>query len=107
MSERKARVRELQKRRDELAASLPALDKTRTETVQANSYTQARQRAGVTEHSADEMARLGADEAAAHAAMRDVRIEMHRLDAEIESESRSDLGGRVGGALRRLRGGDR
>lgn len=107
MSEKKERIRELRKRRDELAASLPELDKKRAETVQANSYTRARQRAGVTDHSADEMGRLGADEAAAHAAMRDVRVEMHRLDAELESESRGDRGGRVGGAFRRLRGGDR
>jgi hypothetical protein len=107
MSEKKSRVRELRKRRDELAASLTGLDKKRADTVQASSYMRARDRAGVTDHTADEMAQVGDDEAAAHAAMRDVRAEMHRLDAEIASESGRGLGARVGDALRRVRRRDR
>jgi hypothetical protein len=103
MSERSSRIRQLRKRRDELAASLPELDKERADTVRERSYTRARDRAGVTSHTAAETEELDAKEAASHAAMRDVRVEMHRLDAEIESEPRGGLGATIGRALRRLR----
>jgi hypothetical protein len=103
MSERSSRIRQLRERRDELAASLPALDKERADTVRERSYTRARDRAGVTSYTAEQTAALDAKEAAAHAAMRDVRVEMHRLDAEIESEPRGGFAAPVGRALRRLR----
>jgi hypothetical protein len=104
MSEKKARIRDLRRRRDELADSLAALEKTRADTVQQHSYSRARDRAGVTGgDTADETARLGADEDAAHAALRDVRMEMHRIDAEIESEQRDGSGSRIGRVLGRVR----
>jgi hypothetical protein len=107
MSESKAKIRDLRKRRDELAASLPALDKKRAETVQENSFVRARASAGVTGHTPDDLDRLGADEMAAHAALREVRVEMHRLDAEIETEQRNGSGTGLGRVLGRVRLRDR
>ena len=59
--------------------------------------------AGVRNQTIEQIGASEAEEAAAHAALRDVRVEMHRIDAEIESEPRSGIGATLGGALRRVR----
>ncbi|MBD0329991.1 MAG: hypothetical protein ICV64_07805 [Thermoleophilia bacterium] len=50
-------------------------------------------------------AQLAADEAAAHAAMRDARAELHRLDMQIESQPRDGLAKKFGSAFSRRRRG--
>jgi hypothetical protein len=99
MSERSARIRDLRTQRDELVSLLPDLEHKRAETVRENSYMRARAGAGVRSQTIEEIGVAEAEELAAHAALRDVRVEMHRLDAEIESEP----SGGVGATLRRLR----
>jgi hypothetical protein len=93
MSERNARIRELRARRDELASLLPELENRRAETVRENSYMRARIGAGVRSQTIEEIGVAEAEEASAHAALRDVRVEMHRIDAEIESEPSTGLRG--------------
>ena len=104
MSESNSVLAELKRQRAEVAASLEAIDRKRAETVQNNSFAQARQRAGVGESTSAETAQLKADEAAAHAAMRDARAELNRLDVEIAGQPRPGFGTKLRGALRR---GDR
>ena len=103
MSDSNSVLRELQRQREEVAASLEVLDKKRAETVQNHSFAHARERAGVGEPSA-ETAQLKADETAAHAAMRDARAELNRLDVEIAGQPRPGLRAKLRTALRR---GDR
>lgn len=104
MSENRSVLDELKRQRDEVAASLEALDRKRAATVQTHSFARARERAGVGEGSSAETAQLKADEADAHAAMRDARAELARLDVEIASRPRPGLGAKLRGALHR---GDR
>ena len=94
---------ELEQRRGELSRSLPGLSENRAETYRRNSDALALDRAGVKHERPQEMVRLGADEVAADAAIRDVQRELRDIDAEFEHIPRWGLGGRVGRAVRRAR----
>jgi hypothetical protein len=93
---------ERKRRRKELAESLPALSQKRTDTYRLNSDALALDRAGVKHQGPQEKVRLGENEAAADAAIRDAQREIRHLDAQIQSAS--GLGARVGRAARRVRG---
>ena len=94
---------ELEQRRGELSRSLSGLSENRAETYRRNSDALALDRAGVKHERRQEMVRLGADEVAADAAIRDVQRELRDIDAEIKLMPRRRLGARVGRALRRAR----
>ena len=94
---------ELEQRRDELTRTLPGLSENRANTYRRNSDALALDRAGVKHERPQEMVRLGADEVAADAAIRDVQRELRDIDAEIKLMPRRRLGARVGRALRRAR----
>jgi hypothetical protein len=93
---------EVERRRDELARSLPDLNAKRTNTYRLNSDALALDRAGVKRHETGEMERLKENEVAADAAIRDVQLELRQLDAEMERMPRGGFG-RVGRAVRRAR----
>ncbi|TML79253.1 MAG: hypothetical protein E6G09_15955 [Actinobacteria bacterium] len=82
---------------------MPGLSENRAETYRRNSDALALDRAGVKHERPQEMVRLGADEVAADAAIRDVQRELRDIDAEIKLMPRRRLGARVGRALRRAR----
>jgi hypothetical protein len=92
---------ELEQRRDELSRALPGLSENRAETYRRNSDALARDRAGVKHERPEEMVRLGEDEVAADAAIREVQRELRDIDAEIKLMPRRRLGARVGRALHR------
>ena len=94
---------ELEQRRGELSRSLPGLSENRAETYRRNSDALALDRAGVKHERPQEMVRLGADDVAADAAIRDVQRELRDIDAEIKLMPRRRLGARVGRAIRRAR----
>jgi len=94
---------ELEQRRGELLRSLPGLSANRADTYRRNSDALALDRAGVKHERPQEMVRLGADEVAADAAIRDVQRELRDIDAKIKLMPRRRLGARVGRALRRAR----
>lgn len=94
---------ELEQRRGELSRSLPGLGEARAETYRRNSDALALERAGVKHEGPQEMERLGEDEVAADAAIRDVQRELHDIDAEIDRLPRRRLGARVGRAFHRGR----
>ena len=94
---------ELEQRRGELSRSRPGLSENRAETYRRNSDALALDRAGVKHERPQEMVRLGADEVAADAAIRDVQRELRDIDAEIKLMPRRRLGARVGRALHRAR----
>jgi hypothetical protein len=93
---------EVERRRDELARSLPDLSEKRTDTYRLNSDALALDRAGVKRQAAGELERLQENEVAADAAIRDVQQELRQLDAEMERMPRRGFG-RVGRAVRRAR----
>ena len=93
---------EVERRRDELARSLPDLIEKRTNTYRLNSDALALDRADVKRQAAREMERLQENEVAADAAIRDVQRELRQLDAEMERMPRRGFG-RVGRAVRRAR----
>src|SRR5438105_14098318 len=84
---------ELEQRRGELSRSLPGLSENRAETYRHNSAALALDRAGVKHERPQEMVRLGADEVAADAAIRDVQRELRDIDAE-SSSCRAGASGR-------------
>src|SRR6266550_1511167 len=90
---------ELEQRRGELSRSLPGLSENRAETYRRNSDALALDRAGVKHERPQEMVRLGEDEVAADAAIRDVQRELRDIDAEIKLIPRRGLGARVGRAF--------
>jgi len=94
---------ELVQRRGQLTLSLPGLSENRADTYRRNSDALALDRAGVKHERPQEMVRLGEDEVAADAAIRDVQRELRDIDAEIKLMPRRRLGARVGRALRRAR----
>ncbi len=94
---------ELEQRRGELSRSLPGLSENRADTYRRNSDALALDRAGVKHERPQEMVRLGEDEVAADAAIRDVQRELRDIDAEIKLIPRRGLGARVARALRRAR----
>jgi len=95
--------KELRQRRAELSESLPALSRTRDQTYRLNSDALALDRAGVTHHAPQEMARLEEDQVGADAAIRDAQRELRNLDAEIRNAPGGGFGARVGRAVRRAR----
>ena len=94
---------ELEQRRGQLTRSLPGLSENRADTYRRNSDALALDRAGVKHERPQEMVRLGEDEVAADAAIRDVQRELRDIDAKIKLMPRRRLGARVGRALRRAR----
>jgi hypothetical protein len=94
---------ELERRREELAESLPALSWKRDETYRLNSNALALDRAGVTHRGPQEIERMEEEEVAANQAIRDAQRELRDLDADITSESGVGIGAKVGRALRRVR----
>ena len=94
---------ELEQRRAEPTESLQGLSENRADTYRRNSDALALDRAGVKHERPQEMVRLGADEVAADAAIRDVQRELRDIDAEIKLMPRRRLGARVGRAIRRAR----
>jgi hypothetical protein len=96
---------ELEQRRDELTQTLPGLSENRANTYRRNSDALALDRAGVKHQQPEEMVRLGEDEVAADAAIRDAQRELRDIDAEIELLPRSGLGARVARALGRAPAG--
>lgn len=91
--------RELQERRQELVESLPRLTQERAATYRLNSDAHALDRAGVKRQAPTEMARLGDDEVAADAAIRDAQLELRDIDAKMQSAPRIGFGARVGRAV--------
>ena len=79
------------------------MSENRAETYRRNSDALALDRAGVKHERPQEMVRLGEDEVAADAAIRDVQRELRDIDAEIKLMPRRRLGARVGRALHRAR----
>jgi len=96
---------ELQQRRARLSESLPGLSRKLDQTYRLSSDAQALNRAGVTHHPPQEIARLTEDEDGANAAIRDVQRELRSLDAEIKSAPGGGPATKLGRALRRLRAG--
>ena len=94
---------ELERRRNELTAALPALTENQAKTYRRNSDVRALDRAGVKREEPQELARLEEAEVAAHTAIRDAQRELHDVDAEIERLPRQGLGARVSRSFRRGR----
>jgi hypothetical protein len=94
---------ELEQRRDELTRTLPGLSENRADAYRRNSDALALDRAGVKHERPEEMVRLGEDEVAAHAAIRDAQRELRDIEAEIKLMPRRRLGARVGSAFHRAR----
>jgi hypothetical protein len=90
---------ELEQRRDELTRTLPGLSDNRANTYRRNSDALALERAGVKHERPEEMVRLGEDEVAAHAAIRDAQRELRDIDAEIKLMPRDGLAARLGRAF--------
>ena len=97
------RKTELRKRRTELSGSLPGLTQKRDHTYRLSSDALALDRAGVKPHAAEDLARLGADQAGADAAIRAAQREIRDLDAEIHRGSGGGLGARMARIVRRPR----
>jgi hypothetical protein len=93
---------EVERRRNELARSLPDLSEKRTNTYRLNSDALALDRAGVKRQAAGDMEQLKENEVAADAAIRNVQQELRQLDAEMERMPRRGFG-RVGRAVRAAR----
>jgi hypothetical protein len=94
---------QLRQRRSVLSESLSALSRKREETYRFNSDALALDRAGVTHHPQEELARLAQQQAEAEAAIRDAQCEIRALDAEIQRSSRGGVGARVARIVRRPR----
>jgi hypothetical protein len=94
---------ELERRRDELTRSLPALSENRANAYRRNSDARTLDRAGVKSERPEQMLRLGEAEVAADAALRDVQRELRDIDAEIKLSPRVRLGARFGRTARRAR----
>lgn len=98
-------TRELERRREELSASLPGLSQNRADTYRLNSDALALGRAGVKNEEPQEMARLGAAEVTADTAIRDVQREISQLDQELKRASDGGFRSRIGRAVRGARAG--
>jgi hypothetical protein len=98
-----SKVNELRQRRSVLSESLPALSRKRDQTYRLSNDALALDRAGVTSHAPEELARLGEGQAGAEAAIRDAQREIRDLDAEILRGSGGGLGARMGRMVRRTR----
>lgn len=94
---------ELRQRRSALSASLAAMGRKRDETYRLSNDALALDRAGVTDHPAEELARLAQGQAEAQTAMRDAQCEIRELDAEIQRGSGGGIGAKVGRFVRRPR----
>jgi hypothetical protein len=92
---------ELRQRRSELARALPELSRNRDLTYRLNSDALALGRAGVRQHTPEELARLEAGQTGADTAIRKTQCEIRDLDAEIQRASGVGFGAKLGRALRR------
>ena len=94
-------TKELQQRRAELYASLPALRLTRDHVFQLKCDAEKLDRFGVTHHTATEMARMAEDQAAADAAIRAIQLQLRDIDDEIRNASGGGLTATIGRVLGR------
>ena len=94
---------ELERRREELTRSVPALSEDRADTYRRNSDAMARARAGVKQEQPEEMLRLGEAEVAADGAIRDAQRDLRDIDAAIALLPRGGLGARIRRTVRRTR----
>ena len=78
-----SKTNELRQRRSVLSESLAAMGRKRDATYRLNNDALALDRAGVTNHSPEELTRLAQGQAEAEAAIRDAQCEIRELDAEI------------------------
>jgi hypothetical protein len=92
---------ELLRRHAALSESLPALSRKREQTYRLSSNAQALDRAGVTDHAPQELARLAEDRDEADATLRAAQHELRDIEAEINLAPGGGLRTRVGRALRR------
>lgn len=92
---------ELRQKRAALSESLPALSRKREQTYRLSSDAQALDRAGVTDHAPQELARLAEDQDEADATLRATQHELRDVEAEINLAPRGGLRARVGRTLRR------
>ena len=97
------RTNELRQRRTVLSESLAAMGRKRDETYRLSSDALALDRAGVTQHSPEELTHLARGQAEAAAAIRDAQCEIRELDAEIQRAPGGGIGARVGRIMRRPR----
>jgi hypothetical protein len=91
---------QLEQRREQLVESLPKLSQQRAATYRLNNDARALERAGVKRQAPLEMTRLGENELAADAAIRDAQRELRQIDAEIQNAPRRRLGTRIARAVR-------
>jgi hypothetical protein len=102
-----SKTNELRKRRSALSESLSALGRERDQTYRLNSDALALDRAGVTDHPPEELARLAQGQAEAQAAIRDAQCRIRDLDAEIQRGSGGGIGARFARRVRRTRASSR
>jgi hypothetical protein len=94
-------TKELHQRRAELSAQLPTLTLTRDHKFQLKCDAEKLNRFGVTHHTADEMAEMAEEQAAADAAVRAVQLQLRDIDDEIRSASGGGVAATIGRVLRR------
>ncbi len=92
---------ELRQKRAALSESLPALSRKREQTYRLSNDAQALDRAGVTEHAPQDLARLAEDQDEADAALRAAQHELRDVEAEINLAPGGGLRARFGRTLRR------
>ena len=94
-------TKELNQRRAELSAPLPALTLRRDHAFQLKCDAEKLDRFGITHHTATEMARMAEDQAAADAAIRAIQLQLRDIDDEIRSAPGGGLTATIGRVLRR------
>jgi hypothetical protein len=94
---------DLRQRLVALRSRLHVLIERRERASGEHSFARARQRAGVTDHDADEMAQFSRDELAGDAEMTDLRREIKSVDDELLRDHGMGLRARAGRALRSTR----
>jgi hypothetical protein len=92
---------ELRQKRAALWESLPGLSRKREQTYRLSSDAQALDRAGVTEHAPQKLARLAEDQDEADATLRAAQHELRDLEAEINLTPGGGLRARLSRTLRR------
>jgi hypothetical protein len=92
---------ELRQKRDALSESLPGLSRKREHTYRLSSDAQALDRAGVTDHAPQELARLAEEQDEAAATLRAAEHELRDVEAEINLAPGDGLRARLARTLRR------
>jgi hypothetical protein len=92
---------DLRQKRAALSESLRALSRKREQTYRLSSDAQALDRAGVTEHTPQELARLAEDQDEADATLRAAQHKLREVEDEINLAPGGGLRARLGRTLRR------